>query len=119
MRTAVTTTRRAATLERLPELPRTMCAAAIDAFGGPGALSIYFLPVPMPDGCRACDEEMTRPAREFVSFSGLNSAMRWAEVPIAAAFGLANAARAHERLTPGHVLGNIVLRMRCGSRSIG
>jgi len=42
MRTAVKT-RRAATLERVRELPETMRAAAIDAFGGPGALSIHFL----------------------------------------------------------------------------
>ena len=47
MRTAVKT-RRAATLERVRELPETMRAAAIDAFGGPGALSIQSLPVPVP-----------------------------------------------------------------------
>ena len=38
--------RRAATLERVRELPETMRTAAIDGFGGPGALSIYSLPVP-------------------------------------------------------------------------
>jgi len=41
-------TRRAATPERVRELPETMRAAAIDAFGGPGALSIHSLPVPSP-----------------------------------------------------------------------
>jgi len=41
-------TRRTATLERMRELPETMRAAAIDAFGGPGALSIHSLPVPVP-----------------------------------------------------------------------
>ncbi|MGA8691875.1 MAG: NADP-dependent oxidoreductase [Methyloceanibacter sp.] len=47
MRTAVKT-RRAATHERVRELPETMRAAAIDAFGGPDALSIHSLPVPVP-----------------------------------------------------------------------
>jgi NADPH:quinone reductase len=41
-------TRRAATPERVRELPETMRAAAIDAFGGPAVLSIHFLPVPVP-----------------------------------------------------------------------
>ena len=52
MTTAVKT-RRAVTLERVRELPEAMRAAAIDAFGGPGALSIHSLPVPAP----AADEE--------------------------------------------------------------
>jgi NADPH:quinone reductase-like Zn-dependent oxidoreductase len=34
------------------------------------------------------------------------------QVPIAAEFPLADAARAHERLTQGHILGKIVLRVR-------
>jgi NADPH:quinone reductase-like Zn-dependent oxidoreductase len=34
------------------------------------------------------------------------------EVPIAAAYALAEAAKAHERLAAGHVLGKIVLRIR-------
>ncbi len=34
------------------------------------------------------------------------------QVPIAAEFALADAARAHERLTQGHILGKIVLRAR-------
>jgi NADPH2:quinone reductase len=34
------------------------------------------------------------------------------EVPIAASYPLAEAARAHERLAAGHVLGKIVLRIR-------
>jgi hypothetical protein len=33
-------------------------------------------------------------------------------VPIAAAYALAEAARAHERLSQGHMLGKIVLRIR-------
>jgi NADPH:quinone reductase-like Zn-dependent oxidoreductase len=37
-------------------------------------------------------------------------------VPIAATFPLAEAAKAHERLAKGHVLGRIVLRIRGGSR---
>jgi NADPH:quinone reductase len=34
------------------------------------------------------------------------------EIPIAAEFALADAAKAHERLAAGHVLGKIVLRIR-------
>ncbi|HYZ25630.1 MAG TPA: zinc-binding dehydrogenase, partial [Geminicoccaceae bacterium] len=34
------------------------------------------------------------------------------EVPIAAAYPLADAAKAHERLAAGHVLGKVVLRIR-------
>jgi len=33
------------------------------------------------------------------------------KVPIAEAFGLVHAAKAHERLAEGHVLGKIVLRI--------
>jgi NADPH2:quinone reductase len=36
-------------------------------------------------------------------------------VPIAAAYPLAQAAKAHERLAQGHILGRIVLRIRPGS----
>lgn len=39
------------------------------------------------------------------------------KVPIAAAFGLADAAKAHERLAAGHVLGKIVLRIGGASRA--
>jgi NADPH:quinone reductase len=47
-------------------------------------------------------------------FERLNRAVEEAtlEVPIAAAFPLAEAAKAHERLAQGHVLGKIVLRIR-------
>jgi NADPH2:quinone reductase len=38
------------------------------------------------------------------------------KVPIAAVFPLAKAAKAHERLEEGHVLGRIVLRIRGGNR---
>jgi NADPH2:quinone reductase len=38
------------------------------------------------------------------------AAARKKRVPIAAAFPLADAAKAHERLAAGHVLGKIVLR---------
>ncbi len=46
-------------------------------------------------------------------FQRLNRAVEAArlEVPTRAAFGLANAARAHEQLAAGHVLGKIVLRI--------
>ena len=47
-------------------------------------------------------------------FQRLNRAVAEArvEVPLAAAFPLADAAKAHERLAAGHVLGKIVLRIR-------
>lgn len=47
-------------------------------------------------------------------FARLNRAIEAArlEVPIAAAFPLAEASKAHERLAAGHVLGKIVLRIR-------
>jgi NADPH:quinone reductase-like Zn-dependent oxidoreductase len=47
-------------------------------------------------------------------FEHLNRAVEEAkpQVPIAAAYPLAEAARAHERLAAGHVLGKIVLRVR-------
>lgn len=47
-------------------------------------------------------------------FKRLNSAVKAArlKVPIAAAYPLAQAAKAHQRLAPGHVLGKIVLRIR-------
>jgi NADPH:quinone reductase-like Zn-dependent oxidoreductase len=64
-----------------------------------------------------------RPGIKFVSYDGtpgisefehLNKAVEEAklQVPIAAAFKLAEAAQAHERLAQGHVLGKIVLRIR-------
>jgi len=47
-------------------------------------------------------------------FQKLNLAVEAAnlEVPIAAAYALAEAAKAHERLAARHVLGKIVLRVR-------
>jgi len=49
-----------------------------------------------------------------LEFRRLNRAVEEArlQVPIAAAFPLAEAAKAHERLAAGHVLGKIVLRIR-------
>jgi len=46
-------------------------------------------------------------------FKNLNRAVKAANlpVPIAAAYPLAEAAKAHERLVQGHVLGKIVLRI--------
>jgi NADPH:quinone reductase-like Zn-dependent oxidoreductase len=38
------------------------------------------------------------------------------QVPIAASFSLADAAKAHERLAAGHVLGRILLRIREGNK---
>ena len=47
-------------------------------------------------------------------FERLNRAVQGAKlrVPIAAAYPLADAAKAHEHLARGHVLGKIVLRIR-------
>ncbi|MCU1310894.1 MAG: NADPH:quinone reductase [Candidatus Angelobacter sp.] len=64
-----------------------------------------------------------RPGIKFVAYDGtpgvrefehLNKAIEEAklQVPIAAAFKLEQAAKAHERLAQGHVLGKIVLRIR-------
>jgi NADPH:quinone reductase-like Zn-dependent oxidoreductase len=64
-----------------------------------------------------------RPGIKFVSYDGtpgvrefehLNKAIEEAklQVPIAAAFKLEQAVKAHERLAQGHVLGKIVLRIR-------
>jgi len=49
-----------------------------------------------------------------IEFRRLNRAVEGArlQVPIAAAFPLAEAGKAHERLAAGHVLGKIVLRIR-------
>ena len=48
------------------------------------------------------------------AFERLNQAIQGHkfEVPIAAEFKLADAAKAHQRLEAGHVLGKIVLRVR-------
>ena len=68
-------------------------------------------------------EPKKRPGIKIVSYDGiagvrefehLNKAVEEArlQVPIAAALKLEEAARAHEWLAQGHVLGKIVLRMR-------
>jgi NADPH:quinone reductase-like Zn-dependent oxidoreductase len=49
MRAVAKKTRRAPAPERVPTIPKTMRAAAIDEFGGPEVLSIHTLPVPVPD----------------------------------------------------------------------
>ncbi len=51
---------------------------------------------------------------EAVELSRLNEAVeaRRFEIPVAAEYPLADAAKAHERLAAGHVLGKIVLRVR-------
>jgi NADPH:quinone reductase len=52
---------------------------------------------------------------ERVQLARLNQAIEEArrfEIPIAAEYSLADAAKAHERLAAGHVLGKIVLRVR-------
>jgi NADPH:quinone reductase-like Zn-dependent oxidoreductase len=77
--------------------------------------------VAYPNGARP--EPKKRPGIKFIAYDGtpgvrefehLNKAVEEAklQVPIAAAFKLNEAAKAHERLAQGHVLGKIVLRVR-------
>ena len=51
---------------------------------------------------------------EEAQLARLNRAIevRSFEIPIAAEYSLADAAKAHERLAAGHVLGKIMLRVR-------
>jgi NADPH:quinone reductase-like Zn-dependent oxidoreductase len=55
--------------------------------------------------------DATPGAREFERLGRAVDAARL-KVPIAASFGLDQAARAHQRLAEGHVLGKVVLRVR-------
>jgi NADPH:quinone reductase-like Zn-dependent oxidoreductase len=77
--------------------------------------------VAFPNGVEP--EPKKRPGIKFVAYDGtpgvrefehLNKAVEEAklQVPVAAAFKLEQAAKAHERLAQGHVLGKIVLRIR-------
>jgi len=68
-------------------------------------------PVPKPrDGVRILRYDAVPGVREF---ERLNAAIAAAKlrVPIAAEYPLADAAKAHERLAAGHVLGKVVLRI--------
>jgi NADPH:quinone reductase-like Zn-dependent oxidoreductase len=51
---------------------------------------------------------------EEIELARLNQAVeaRKFEIPVAAEFALAEAAKAHERLAAGHVLGKLMLRVR-------
>jgi NADPH:quinone reductase len=87
---------------------------AIDALrpGGRLAYPNGVEPEPKPrPGLSNFSYDAVSGAREFESF---NRAVIEAklEVPIAAEYPLAEAAKAHERLAAGHVLGKIVLRIR-------
>jgi NADPH:quinone reductase len=55
--------------------------------------------------------DATPGVREFEHLSHAIEAAR-AQVPIAAEYALADAAKAHERLAQGHILGKVVLRVR-------
>ena len=79
--------------------------------------------VAYPNGVEPVPKE--RPGIEIISYDGqsgvrefeaLNDAIRQGNmiVPIAAEFPLDQAARAHQRLAAGHVLGKIVLRVQPG-----
>ena len=68
-------------------------------------------------------EPQRREGLQFISYDAVSGAAEFErlgraveasqlEVPIAACYRLSDAARAHERLAAGHVLGKIVLRVR-------
>jgi NADPH:quinone reductase len=85
----------------------------IDALrpGGVVAYPSGVEPVPKPrHGVRILRYDAVPGVREF---ERLNSAITAAKlrVPIAAEYSLADAAKAHERLAAGHVLGKVVLRI--------
>jgi NADPH:quinone reductase-like Zn-dependent oxidoreductase len=63
------------------------------------------------DGITVIPYDASYDAPAFVRLNQAVEARRF-EVPIAAEFPLADAAKAHERLEAGHVLGKIVLRVR-------
>ena len=68
-------------------------------------------PIPKPrDGIKVVRYDAVAGPKEF---ERLNTAIEAAKlrVPIAAEFALADAAKAHERLAAGHVLGKVVLRI--------
>jgi NADPH2:quinone reductase len=86
------------------------CTATLRS-GGVTAYPIGVEPVPKPrEGIRILHYDAVPGAREF---ERLNTAIVAAKlrVPIAAEYPLADAAKAHERLAAGHVLGKVVLRM--------
>jgi NADPH:quinone reductase-like Zn-dependent oxidoreductase len=69
-------------------------------------------PEPKPsDGITVIPYDASYDAPAFVRMNQAIEARKF-EVPIAAEFPLADAAKAHERLEAGHVLGKIVLRVR-------
>ena len=110
----------------MPAVPETMRAAAIDRFGGPEVLTLHVLPVPADLARRPARLTGSSPSRAPASKQSPMARcpgprVRAArphpvaaklEVPIAAAFPLAEAARAHECLAAGHVLCKFVLQIR-------
>ena len=68
-------------------------------------------PVPKPrDGLRIVRYDAVAGAREFERLNAAIDAAKL-QVPIAAEYSLADAAKAHARLAEGHVLGKVVLRI--------
>jgi NADPH2:quinone reductase len=70
-------------------------------------------------------EPRKRPGIRVIAYDADNAPRQWAalnraveeadlQVPVAASFPLAEAARAHQRVGQGHVLGRVVLRVRRG-----
>jgi NADPH:quinone reductase-like Zn-dependent oxidoreductase len=105
----------------MPAVPETMQAAAIERFGKPAVLKLRELPVPVPG-----------PGEVLIALhtAGVGSWDAWhrqgGDAPrrprfpmvlgtdghISEAYPLADAAKAHQRIEAGHVLGKIVLRIR-------
>ena len=86
------------------------CTAALRA-GGVVAYPSGVEPVPKPrEGIKVIQYDAVPGPQEFAR---LNAAILAAklQVPIAAEYPLAEAAKAHERLAAGHVLGKVVLRI--------
>jgi NADPH:quinone reductase-like Zn-dependent oxidoreductase len=91
-------------------IPKTMRAVAIDRYGDPSVLTMHTLPVPEIEANEVLIAVNTAGVEQF---ERLDRAMRQArlQIPIAKSYTLANAARAHEHLAAGHVLGKVVLRV--------
>ncbi len=87
------------------------CVDALRA-GGRIAYPYGVRPDPKARDDTAADDPLQRGSRSAGEFERLNHAIEAAklEVPIAAEFPLAEAAKAQERVEAGHILGKIVLR---------